>query len=265
MHESILEVRNLCAGYKDHPVIEDVSLSFEKGKVYSIIGPNGCGKTTLMRTVSRNHKPSSGQVLLHGKNIFQMNTKQVARHIAMLSQHNATLEDITVRTLVNYGRYAYRDWWKGQTAEDQDTVRWALDRTGMSDYADRKITALSGGERQRAWIAMSIAQKPEILLLDEPTTYLDISHQLEIMELISKLNREEKITIIMVLHDINHAARYSDEMVVMHNHHVYQQGDPWSLLRSNVLRDVFHIEADISKDQENGTPIFYARKVVQDQ
>lgn len=264
MCEPILEVKHLCAGYKDHCVIEDVSLSFEKGKIYSIIGPNGCGKTTLMRSISRNHRPSAGQVLLHGENIFQMNTKRVARHIAMLSQHNAPLGDITVRTLVSYGRYAHRDWWKGQTTEDQETVCWALERTGMSDYSNRKINALSGGELQRAWIAMSIAQKPEILLLDEPTTYLDISHQLEIMELVSKLNREEKITIIMVLHDINHAARYSDELVVIHRHHVYQQGDPWSLLRSNVLRDVFHVEADISEDSESGTPIFYARKVVQE-
>ena len=262
MSEVILETKGLCAGYKDHPVIENINLSFEKGKIYSIIGPNGCGKTTLMRAISRNRKPSSGQVLLHGENIFQMNTKRVARHIAMLSQHNVTPGDITVRALVSYGRYAHKDWWRGQTGEDQSTVDWALSRTGMTDYSNRKINALSGGELQRAWIAMSIAQKPEILLLDEPTTYLDISHQLEIMELISKLNREENITIIMVLHDINHAARYSDELVVIHESHVYRQGDPWSLLRSNVLRDVFRVEADITADHENGTPIFYARKVV---
>lgn len=262
MSNIILETKNLCAGYKDHPVIEGIDLQFEKGKIYSIIGPNGCGKTTLMRAISRNRRPTSGQVLLHGEDIFRMNTKRVARHVAMLSQHNITPGDITVRALVSYGRYAHREWWKGQTGEDQHTVDWALSRTGMSDFSNRKINALSGGELQRAWIAMSIAQKPEILLLDEPTTYLDIAHQLEIMELIAKLNREEGITIIMVIHDINHAARYSDELVVLHDRKISRQGDPWTLLRGNVLEDVFHVEADITKDQESGTPIFYARKVV---
>lgn len=132
----------------------------------------------------------------------------------------------------------------------------------MTGYAERKINALSGGERQRAWIAMSIAQKPEILLLDEPTTYLDISHQLEIMELVSRLNREEGITILMVLHDINHAARYSDELIVINDHRIYRQGDPWSILRGDVLDRVFRVEAELTADSESGTPIFYAKRVV---
>lgn len=262
MSECLLQTKDLCVGYKDHDVIESVNLSFESGKIYSIIGPNGCGKTTLMRAISRNIKPKSGKVLLHGENIFRMNTKRVARHIAMLSQDYTTTSDVTVQALVQYGRFAHREWWQGQNDLDNDTVQWALERTGMTEYANRKINALSGGERQRAWIAMSIAQKPEILLLDEPTTYLDISHQLEIMDLVSILNREEGITIIMVLHDINHAARYSDEMVVLHNHQVYCQGDPWSILEGDVLENVFHVEADITKDSNSGTPIFYAKKVV---
>ena len=262
MGDCILKTRDLCAGYKGKNVIENINLSFEKGKIYSIIGPNGCGKTTLMRAISRNLRPQSGQVLLREEDIFHMNTKKVARHVAMLSQHNLATGDITVGTLVSYGRYAHRQWWQSAGAEDSNTVQWALSRTGMEEYANRKITDLSGGERQRAWIAMSIAQKPEILLLDEPTTYLDIAHQLEIMELVSSLNREEGITIIMVIHDINHAARYSDQMVVIHDHQVCCQDDPWTLLKGDMLRDVFHVEADISKDQENGTPIFYAKKVV---
>ena len=132
----------------------------------------------------------------------------------------------------------------------------------MADFANRKINALSGGERQRAWIAMSIAQKPEILLLDEPTTYLDISHQLEIMELVARLNREENITILMVLHDINHAVRYSDELIVLQDHRIYRQGDPWSILSSDVLEKVFRVQAQITTDSENGTPIFYAKAVI---
>lgn len=262
MSEVILQTKDLCVGYRDHRVIQNINLSVERGKVYSIIGPNGCGKTTLMRAISRNIRPASGSVLLDGQNIFKMNTRLVARRIAVLSQNNATMSDVSVRALVQYGRFAHKEWWRGNSSEDVSIVDWALEKTGMTGYSNRKINTLSGGERQRAWIAMSIAQKPEILLLDEPTTYLDISHQLEIMELVARLNREEGITILMVLHDINHAARYSDELVVIHDHRIYQQGDPWSILRGDVLKKVFRVEAELSEDSENGTPIFYAKRVV---
>lgn len=258
----ILETRDLSVGYRDHMVIENISLSVARGKIYSVIGPNGCGKTTLMRAISRNVRPSGGQVLLDGQDLFRMNTRAVARRIAVLSQNNTTMSDVTVRSLVQYGRFAHREWWRGNSREDVEIVDWALEKTGMTDYSERKINALSGGERQRAWIAMSLAQRPEILLLDEPTTYLDISHQLEIMELVARLNREEGITILMVLHDINHAARYSDELVVLCDHHIYQQGDPWTILKGGVLRQVFRVEAELIPDQESGTPIFYAKKVV---
>jgi iron complex transport system ATP-binding protein len=243
-------------------VIDDVNLSFHRGRVYSIIGPNGCGKTTLMRAISRNLRPTHGEVLLGGANIFRANTRMVARHIAILSQNNATMSDVTVKNLVQYGRFAHKKWWCGNSGEDVDIVDWALETTGMADFSNRKITALSGGERQRAWIAMSIAQKPDILLLDEPTTYLDISHQLEIMELIRRLNREDGLTIIMVLHEINHAARFSDELIVLNESRVYRQGDPWTILTGDVLHNVFRVDAQITKDGENGTPIFYAKKVV---
>lgn len=262
MNQTILEVNGLSLGYKGHTVIQNINLSFERGKVYSIIGPNGCGKTTLMRALSRNIKPERGEILLYGNNILRMNTKKVAKHLALLAQNNDTMSDVTVRHLVQYGRFAHKPWWQGNSKDDEEIVDWALEKTGMSNYSNRKITALSGGERQRAWIAMSVAQKPEILLLDEPTTFLDISHQLEIMELIKRLNQEENITIIMVLHDINHAARYSDELVVISEGKVFRKGDPWNILESDVLEQVFHVEADITEDNQNGTPIFYARKVV---
>ena len=261
-NEKILEVRGVSAGYKNNSVLENVDLTVERGKVYSIIGPNGCGKTTLLRVMSRSMKPTGGKVLLDGSDIFRTNTKKVARKMAILAQSNATMSDVTVRKLVSYGRYAHKEWWQGNAAEDTDIVDWAIRRTNLSGYEERKINTLSGGERQRAWIAMSLAQKPELLLLDEPTTYLDISHQLEIMELVSALNREEGITILMVLHDINHAARYSDELVVMKDHGIYRQGDPWEVLSSgDVLSDVFRIEAEITRDTETGKPIFYAKKV----
>lgn len=263
MSDVILHTEHLCAGYKNQTVLEDINLDFCRGKVYSIIGPNGCGKTTLMRSISRNIKPSRGSVLLEGRDIFRLNTKYVACHVAMLAQNHQTMSDVTVRSLVQYGRYSHKAWWQGQSASDNDIVDWAMEKTGMTDYSNRKLNTLSGGERQRAWIAMSIAQKPEILLLDEPTTYLDISHQLEIMELVSRLNREEGITIIMVLHDINHAARYSDELVVLHDHEVYSCGDPWTTLTSGVLEAVFRVQAQLSADEDTGKPIFYAKEVIQ--
>ena len=262
MSEIILQVKGVSAGYRNHPVIDNVDLSLKRGGIYSIIGPNGCGKTTLLRVISRSMKPTKGEVLLDGANIFRTNTKAVARKMAILAQSNATISDVTVEKLVNYGRYAHKEWWQSSTAEDGDIVAWAIDRTNLRGYEDRKINTLSGGERQRAWIAMSLAQKPEILLLDEPTTYLDISHQLEIMELVTTLNREEGITILMVLHDINHAARYSDQLVVMYDHGIHCVGEPWEVLEGGVLRDVFHVDAEIAREAETGKPIFYAKKVM---
>lgn len=215
-----------------------------------------------MRTISRGIKPKQGKVLLYGNNIYQMKNKNVAKKMAILNQTNNTISDVTVRKLVQYGRYSHRDWWKGTDDNDDKIVEWAMEKTGVSHFQNRRIDTLSGGERQRAWIAMSIAQKPEILLLDEPTTYLDICHQLEIMELVTRLNREEGITILMVLHDINHAARYSDELIVINNQIIYSQGDPWTILESPVLEEVFKVRAEITMDNDTKKPIFYAKKVV---
>ncbi len=173
---TILQVKGLCAGYKDHPVLENVELTIERGKIYSIIGPNGCGKTTLLRTISRSLKPTKGEVLLDGQNIFRTNTKKVARKMAILSQANNVMGDVTVKRLVSYGRYAHKEWWQSGSEEDTRIIEWAIERTNLRGYENRPLGTLSGGERQRAWIAMALAQRPEILLLDEPTTYLDISH-----------------------------------------------------------------------------------------
>lgn len=260
--EVIIKINNLIVNYKEKKVLDNIDLKIKKGKIYSIIGTNGCGKTTLMRTMSRSIKPKSGQILLNGDSIFKMRTKDIAKHIAVLSQDNNTMSDVTVRQLIGYGRYSHKDWWKGIDKSDNEIVDWAIEKTNLRDFEHRKISTLSGGERQRAWIAMSIAQKPEVLLLDEPTTYLDISHQLEIMELILRLNKEEGITIVMVLHDINHAARYSDELIVIKDHKIFEKGEPWEILKGNVLRDVFRVEAEISEDKDTNKPIFYAKKVI---
>lgn len=259
---SVLKIENLTVSYKNYKVLDDINLNIERGKIYSIIGPNGSGKTTLIRAITRSIKADKGQVLLDECNIFKMKTKNIAKKMALLCQNNETMSDVTVRELVQYGRFAHKEWWKGIANEDNKIVEWAIEKTGLSNFKNRKINALSGGERQRAWIAMAIAQKPEILILDEPTTYLDICHQLEILELISRLNKEEKITIVMVIHDINHAARYSDELIVIKDKKIFKKGDPWTVLESNVLKDVFKVEAEITQDKETNKPIFYAKRVV---
>lgn len=260
----ILRVENLSISYKNKNVLENVNLEIEKGKIYSIIGPNGSGKTTLMRAMTRSIKPKVGKIFLEGENIFNMKSKNIAKKMAILNQSNNTISDVTVRKLVQYGRYAHKDWWKNTDEDDDRIVNWAMRKTGVIDMQDRRIDTLSGGERQRVWIAMSIAQKPEILLLDEPTTYLDICHQLEIMELVNRLNKEDGITIIMVLHDINHGARYSDELIVINNKSIYRKGDPWDILESDVLEEVFKVEAELTKDKHTEKPIFYAKKVVEE-
>lgn len=262
MKDIILEVKDLSVNYKNKNVLDGVDLEIEKGKIYSIIGPNGCGKTTLIRAMSKSLKPKKGKVLLNGDDIFEMRSKDIAKKMAILNQNNTTISDVTVKRLVQYGRYAHRDWWKGLDKEDDDITEWAMEKTFVANLKNRRIDTLSGGERQRAWLAMSIAQKPEILLLDEPTTYLDICHQLEILELVSKLNKEEGITIVMVLHDINHAVRYSDEVIVINDKNIYAKGDSWSILKSQVIEEVFNVQTETMIDKETNKPIFYAKKVI---
>lgn len=261
MENTILEVRDLSVSFKEKSVLEHISFSVEQGKIYSIIGKNGCGKTTLLRTICRSQKPTGGEVLLDGDNIFRINTKKVAQRMAILSQTNTTMSDVTVEVLTGYGRFSHKKWYEGTTDADKAAVEWALQRTGMDALRDRKINTLSGGERQRAWMSMLLAQKPKIMLLDEPTTYLDIAHQLEIMELVADLNRNDGITILMVLHDINHAARYSDELIILDDHKICRQGKPWELIHDGVLQSVFGVEADIIENEE-GQPIFFAKKVI---
>jgi iron complex transport system ATP-binding protein len=262
MTEAILNVENLKVRFNSREIIRDLSLSVQRGRIHAIIGPNGSGKTTLLRAISRNLKPARGVVYLNGGNIHKMKSRAIARQMAVLSQVHNGMSDITVRELVAYGRFAHREWWRGKGEDDNAIVAWALERTNITDFQHQKINTLSGGERQRAWIAMAIAQKPQILLLDEPTTFLDISHQIDVLELISGLNKEEGITILMVLHDINHAVRYADELLVMKDGELHARGAPEQILRPELMREVFNIEAAIVTDTESGKPMFHARKVV---
>ncbi|HBE78259.1 MAG TPA: iron ABC transporter ATP-binding protein [Firmicutes bacterium] len=257
---AILAADQLSAGFGDRTVIYSLSLSIEPGDFLSIIGPNGSGKSTLLKTLSRNLKPQKGSVLLDGGDINHFSAKKLASQLAILHQAPQAPGDLTVRDLVAYGRFPYQNWWQGAVAEDNKVVEWALDQTGLQSLASRQVNTLSGGERQRAWIAMALAQKPRILLLDEPTTYLDICHQLEILDLISRLNQEQKITIVMALHDLNYAARYSDTIAVLSQGSLYASGHPAEVITLQMLRRVFRVEADIWLDG-NGRPVCLAQQL----
>jgi iron complex transport system ATP-binding protein len=259
---SVLEAKNLSLGFAQKNVIEDLNLCIEKGKILSILGPNGSGKSTLLRALSRNMKPDSGAVYLNGEDIYKISSRSVARQMAVLPQTPQAPGDITVKELVEYGRFPHQNWWQGRTAEDGMLIAWALEQTGMVEMAGRAVSTLSGGERQRAWIAMALAQKPGILLLDEPTTYLDICHQLEVMELLGDLNQKHGITVVMVLHDINHAAKYSDCIIILKKGNIFAMGQPQAVLTAHTLREVFSVEADIWLDAEHGKPVLVARGLV---
>ena len=262
MPAEILEVNNLSFSIKDKKILQDVSFCVQQKKIYSIIGPNGSGKTTLLRMITRNLKPSTGLVRLYGKNIHKMTSKEVSRSMAFLTQNHSGKSDVDIRQLVSYGRFSHREWWKRNEQEDLEIIEECIQKTGLNDLADRKLPTLSGGEQQRAWIAMALAQKPKILILDEPTTFLDVSHQLEILELIASLNDNDDITVLMVLHDINHAARFSDELVIIKEGMLFAHGNPWDMLTPENLSEVFRIKAEISLDSETNKPIFHAKSVI---
>lgn len=247
--------RQLEVGYADAVVVKNLNLAVPSGRITALVGANGSGKSTILKTMARILKPRAGSVLLDGKAIHTLPTKTVARQLAILPQNPTAPDGVTVRELVAYGRYPHQSGFGGMTREDREIVRWALDVTGMAAFADRPVDQLSGGQRQRAWIAMALAQQTEMLFLDEPTTYLDMAHQLEVLQLLQRLNREEGRTIVMVLHDLNHAARYAHHMVAIKAGEVYAEGVPADVMTPEMLREVFGIEADIVPDPRTGLPL----------
>ena len=250
-----LVAEQLHIAYIDRPIVENLNLSIPPRKITALVGANGSGKSTILKTMARIMSPRSGSVLLDGKSIHKQPTREVAKQLAILPQNPSAPEGLTVGELVSYGRFPHQRGFAALSKEDKRIVEWALRVTGMSDYADRPVDQLSGGQRQKAWIAMSLAQQTDILFLDEPTTFLDMAHQLEVLKLLQKLNAEEGRTIVMVVHDLNHATRFAHHLVAIKQGKVVREGAPEDVVKEDVLREVFGIEALIIPDPHTGVPL----------
>jgi len=241
-------------GYGERTILSELDLHIPEGRITALIGPNGCGKSTLLKTIARILKPQQGQVKLQGEDIHQLDTRDVARRLALLPQAPVTPEGVTVAELVGYGRAPWRSRWGRLQADDHQIVQSALADVGLTEFADRPATALSGGQRQRVWIAMILAQQTDLVLLDEPTTWLDIAHQIELLQLMRRLNEAGK-TVVVVLHDLNQACRYCDELVVLKDGQLQQQGTPETVFTTDLVQKVFELPAQIHPDPVVGTPV----------
>lgn len=253
--ERTLTADGVTLGYGDRTIVESLDLALPPGKVTTIVGANACGKSTLLKSMARLLTPTSGQVLLDGKAIHRLPTKQVARVLGLLPQSPLAPDGIAVSDLVSRGRHPHQGALSRWTSADDAAVARALDATDTAHLADRPVDELSGGQRQRVWIAMALAQETDVLLLDEPTTFLDISHQIDVLDLLTDLNRERGTTVAMVLHDLNLAARYADHLVAMSQGRVIAAGDPSEVLTEATVREVFGLDSRVVPDPLTGRPM----------
>ncbi|PQP21682.1 ABC transporter ATP-binding protein [Rhodococcus opacus] len=253
--DSRLIAENLSLGYGDRVIVDNLDLEVRTGVITTVIGPNGCGKSTLLRALGRLLKPRNGSVLLDGKAIGSMRTKDVARTLGMLPQAPLAPEGLTVADLVARGRHPHQSWLRQWSSDDEGEVAEALALTGVSDLADRSVDQLSGGQRQRAWISMALAQGTDILLLDEPTTYLDLAHSIEVLDLVDRMHEELGRTVVMVLHDLNLAIRYSDQLIVMRDGTIVAAGAPKDIISAELLLEVFGLEAAVIADPVSDRPL----------
>ena len=250
-----LHTDSLSISYGESLIVKNLSVEIPDKKITTIIGPNGCGKSTLLKAITRIISRKSGTVILDGKDILQETTKTLAKKIAILPQTPEGTNGLTVGELVSYGRFPYQNSFGRLTKKDYEVINWALDVTGVKEFKFRSIDSLSGGQRQRVWIAMALAQETEIIFLDEPTTYLDMAHQLEVLELLQKLNREQERTVVMVLHDLNQAARFADYIIALKDGEIVKAGNCEEVINKDVLRKVFNIDAEIGKDPRTQKPM----------
>lgn len=258
---ALLEAKQLEVGYHHHLILKQLSIAIPAGGVTALVGTNGSGKSTLLKTIARLLIPHKGEVYLDGQAIARESTIALARKMAILPQSPEIPMAMTVRELVEQGRYPHVGPLRMLKKQDHTAIEEALELTGMHAFAGRPLDALSGGERQRAWIALALAQSTPLLMLDEPTTFLDVRHQLEILELVRRLNQERGITIIVVLHELNQAARYADRMVVLKDGVIEVDGPPGRVLTETMLQEVFGIHATVLNDPVTGTPVFLPHSI----
>ncbi|APQ97390.1 ABC transporter ATP-binding protein [Clostridium botulinum] len=250
-----IETKNLDIAYEDTLIVKELNMQIPKRKITSIIGANGCGKSTILKSVGRILKPKKGVVHLSGQDISKLSTKEIAKKMAILPQNPTAPSGLTVSELVAYGRFPHQKGFGNLTEEDKRIVKWALAATKLSEFERREVDTLSGGQRQRVWIAMALAQQTDLILLDEPTTYLDLAHQLEVLKLLYELNRNQKCTIVMVLHDLNLAARFSDYIIAIQKGDIIKYGPPEEVMTPEVLRKTFNINADIVIEPKSNRPV----------
>ncbi len=250
-----LSAENLAVGYDQREIIDDLSVQIPAGKISVIVGANACGKSTLLKTLARLLKPSKGTVLLDGKSIHQIPTREVATRLGLLPQSPTAPEGITVADLVGRGRYPRQGWIRQWTSADDEAIADAMTSTDVLEIADRPIDELSGGQRQRVWIAMALAQETGILLLDEPTTFLDLTHQFEVLDLLVDLNKRDDRTIVLVLHDLNQACRFGDHLIAMKDGAIVAEGNPDEVITEQVVQDVFGLAVKVIPDPVAGTPM----------
>ena len=250
-----LKAQGLTLSYESRTVVDGLDLEIPQGKVTVVVGPNACGKSTLLRALGRLLKPRRGAVLLDGVELSRLPTKQIARTIGLLPQTPTPPEGITVADLVARGRQPHQKWWQQWSDDDERAVTEAMERTDVAALAERPVDELSGGQRQRVWIAMALAQDTDLLLLDEPTTYLDIAHQVEVLDLVRRLNRERARTVVAVLHDLNQAARYADHLVAMKAGLIIAQGAPRDVVTADLVHEVFGLTCVVVPDPVTGDPL----------
>lgn len=255
-----MSARGLVAGYGDALVLDGLDVEIPAGSLTTIIGPNACGKSTLLRSLARLLPPKSGSVLLGDSDVREFTARQLARQLSLLPQAPVTPDSITVFDLVGRGRYAHQSLLSRWSRDDERAVDGALAAAGMLELRDRRVDQLSGGQRQRAWIALTLAQETDILLLDEPTTYLDLSHQVEVLELVARLRAGGR-TVVAVLHELGLAARYADHVIAMHHGQIVAEGRPGDVVTEALLRDVFDLEARVIPDPDTGAPVVLPRAV----
>ncbi|MBN1068161.1 ABC transporter ATP-binding protein [Clostridium botulinum] len=250
-----ISTKNLNISYGNLDIVKNLNLDIPKGKITTIIGSNGCGKSTILKTIARIIQPKSGDIYVNDKNMKEQNPKDLAKTMAVLPQSPTAPSGLTVEELIAYGRFPHQKGFGKLKKEDKDIVTWALKSTGIEEFRDRPMEDLSGGQRQRAWIAMALAQQTDILILDEPTTYLDLAHQLEVLKLLEELNKNQGTTIVMVIHELNNAARFADHMIGVKKGKVVCQGSAYEVMTKENLRELFNIDAEIVSDPRTKKPV----------